>query len=256
MHVRLPALSLSCLVLALGCAAPARPGESRADPGGSQDYAPPSRAFSESLGQEPEPWEFDRHVTWRPRQTLLQGFIGASYYDQVTLDQGSTSVDGDDGELDQLPVLGGGAQWKLGGKRVDFGFEGLFSFSGRTDAVAFSSGSGGAVVAVDVDLVLFDLYGGPFVSVFLGDKLRLYAAAGPLMEFAEWGQTDENSVDENGSGYGTGLYARLGLELVLPGRRMVGIGARWSNTQIDLDNDLGDLEIDGLQAFITVTEGL
>ena len=82
-----------------------------------------------------------------------------------------------EGELDQLPLLGGGGQWKLGGRRVDLGLEGLLGLSGRADAEAFAIGGGGAAVAVDVDLLLIDVYGGPFASMFLGDKLRVYAAA-------------------------------------------------------------------------------
>ena len=131
-----------------------------------------------------DPFSTDRRgLVWFPGQPLMQGFIGFSGFERVAVeDSGPVSIDGDDGELDELPLIGGGAQWKVGGRRIDLGLEGLLSFAGRADAEAFVIGGGGGAVAVDVDLLLFDLYGGPFASVFLGEKLRLYGAAGPLMQ--------------------------------------------------------------------------
>lgn len=186
----------------------------------------------------------------------MQGFFGVSQFETIEREGGGTpTVDGDDGDLDEIPFLGGGAQFKLGGERLDFGFEGLFSFGGRANADAFVIGGGGAAVAVDVDLLIFDLYGGPFVSAFLGDKLRLYAAAGPLLQWADY--EESNSVGDNdGSGFGYGLYARTGCEFVLPSRTMIGLGARWSDTSVDLGGDLGDLEMDGFQLMLTVSRGI
>ena len=161
----------------------------------------------------------------------------------------------DDGDLDELPVIGGGAQWKLGGERVDFGLEGLMSFSWRANAEAFVIGGGGAAVAVDVDISLFELYGGPFASLFLGDKLRLHGAAGPILQFADYEQEGGGLADD-GSGFGAGWYARTGLEFVLPARTLLGFGVRWSDSTVDLGSGLGDLELEGLQAVVTVSRGI
>ena len=183
--------------------------------------------------------------------TLLQGFVGYSDYTHVVLDGSSGPVNGHDGALDTLPLIGGGAQCKLAGQAVDLGLEGLLSFSGRANATAFAVGGGGAVIAVDVDLLLFELYGGPFASVFLGDKVRVYAAGGPLAQFANYDSNDA-SIDDSGSGFGVGLYARTGLELRLPSGTWVGAGVRWSDSEIDLGS-AGDLEIEGFQVLITVS---
>lgn len=183
--------------------------------------------------------------------TLLQGFVGASEYSHVVVDGGSGPVNGHDGDLDTLPLIGGGAQCKLTGRAVDLGLEGLFSFSGRANATAFAVGGGGAVVVLDVDLFLLELYGGPFASVFLGDKVRVYAAGGPLAQFADWDSNDA-SIDDGGSGFGVGLYARTGLELRLPSGTWVGAGVRWSDSEIDLGR-AGDLDIEGFQVLITVS---
>ena len=193
---------------------------------------------------------------WQPGQPLLQGFIGVSELTDVSVDDdGPGRVDGDEGDLDQLPVLGGGGQWKLGGRRVDLGLEGLFSAGWRSNAEAFVVGGGGAVVAIDVDLLLLDLYGGPFASVFLGDRLRLYAATGPLLQWANYDQTG-NGQNDDGSGFGYGYYARTGIEFAFPSRTLVGLGVRWSDSEADLGGSLGDLEIEGLQFLLTVSRGL
>lgn len=206
--------------------------------------------------QEPSRMETPKRPDWHPGQALMQGFLGVSQFEHVSVDDGGPGeVDGDDGDLDQLPLIGGGGQWKLGGERVDFGLEGLLSFGWQGDAEAFVIGSGGAAVAIDVDLLVFELFGGPFASVFLGDKLRLYGAAGPLLQWADYSQ-EGNGLADDGSGFGAGWYARTGLEFVLPSRTLIGFGVRWSESTVDLGGSLGDLELEGLQAVLTVSRGL
>jgi hypothetical protein len=36
---------------------------------------------------------------------------------------------------------------------------------------------------------------------------------------------------------------------------LIGLGARWSDSQIDLDGGLGDLDLQGFQVVFTVTQG-
>lgn len=226
--------------------------------------APPELvASSDARGREPAlalpqdmPVQHRSGMDWAKGHSLLQGFIGWTEFNEVSVDgSGPGDVDGDRGDLEEIPLIGGGGQLKLAGEGLDFGLEGLLSFGGRANAAAFVVGGGGAAVAVDVDLLLFELYGGPFVSLFLGDKLRLYAAAGPLLQFAEYDQ-EGNSLDDSGSGFGAGFYARTGLEFVLPQRLLVGFGVRWSDSTVDLSSDLGDLDIQGLEGLFTVSRGL
>jgi hypothetical protein len=113
-------------------------------------------------------------------------------------------------------------------------------------------GGDGAAVTVDVDLFVFDLYGGPFASAFLGDAIRTHVSAGPLMQ---WAQYEEASVfdDSSASGFGLGWYARTGLEFALSPRTMIGAGVRRADTKVDLDSNLGDLDLEGFQFAITVS---
>lgn len=198
-------------------------------------------------------WHRSSRPEWEQWQALLQGYIGITANEDVSLDGGSLDpVDGAGSDLDQLGVLGGGCQIKLGGERVDLGIETMVSFSGRANVQAFAFGGSGAAVALDVDLLLVDLYGGPFASAFLGDRLRVYGAVGPLLQFAEWDQSSDVG-DENGSGFGFGTYARAGFEFVLPSNALLGFGVRWSESSVDLGSNLGDLDLEGLQAFVTLS---
>jgi len=205
------------------------------------------------MDDDPFPIRRRPGLPWEVSQALMHGFVGATSYSKVEAADGA--VEGDRGDVDQLPLIGGGAQWKLGGRRVDLGLEGLLSLAGRANAAAFAVGGGGAVVAIDVDLYLLEFFGGPFASVFLGDKLRLYGGVGPLVQFADYQQSG-NGMSDDGSGFGVGWYARTGLELVLPNRSLIGLGVRWSATRVDLGGSLDTLDIEGIQGVLTVSRGL
>ncbi|MCY2958907.1 MAG: hypothetical protein NTY35_01985 [Planctomycetota bacterium] len=196
---------------------------------------------------------------WSKGQMVMQGFIGASDYQTMEVTGGSApDVDGSGEDSAQAPVIGGGAQWKLGGSRIDFGLEAMFALSWRSNATAIVVGSGGAAVAVDVDTFLLEIYGGPVANIFLGEsqKSRVYVSAGPLMEWVSYAQgNDVASIDDSGSGFGTGWYARTGIEFAIGGGTMVGVGARWSDSTVDLDGGLGDLDLEGFQFALTVTQG-
>lgn len=195
---------------------------------------------------------------WYTGQTLMQGYFGALLLETVETSGGNVPpVDGSNDDLAQMPTIGGGAMYKMGGNAIDWGFEGMLAFAGRANASAFYFGGGGAAIAINVDLLIFDLYGGLFVSKFLGDKLRIYGAAGPLMEWANYDQNATNVNDSgNGNGFGFGGYARAGAELVISRGTMVGLAGRWSDATIDLSGGMGDLDLSGTQVVLTVTTGL
>ena len=84
------------------------------------------------------------------------------------------------------------------------GAELMFSLSGRADAAAFVVGGGGAAVAIDVDLLIVEIFGGPFVSMDLGEKWRLYGAAGPVLQFADYDQSG-NGLSDDADSFKSGL---------------------------------------------------
>lgn len=182
---------------------------------------------------------------WRKGAALLQGYFGASI-NNLERNGGGVRVEADDVEL---PSIGGGGQWKLAGDRIDIGLEGMLGFNWRASSTAFVVGGGGAAVAVDVDMFLMDLYGGPFASMFLGDSLRVYAGAGPMMQWAFYDERGFSSQD--GSGFGVGYYARTGLDFELGRGSYLGFGVRWSDSSIDVGGNLGDVDLDGFLWMVT-----
>jgi len=185
----------------------------------------------------------------------MQGYIGANFIDSITRQGGF--LNRVDSNFDQWPVIGGGGQWVLGGgTRLDLGLEGMINFGGRANALAFRAGGGGAAVAVDVDMLVIDLYGGPFASTFLGEKVRVYGSIGPMVQFVNYSEDDTVApfASGSGNGFGTGLYARTGAEIRVSAGTLVGLGARWIDSRVDLDSNLGDLDISGIEVFFSVTQ--
>ena len=216
------------LATASGPAAPAtRAVAARPEAGGeSLDWLNPS---FDLLGQDPTFDEYRIPKTSRPRWeeggVRLQGYLGVTELTDVTRrrDDGSTAARADDDTT--MPTVGGGGQWKLAGNRVDWGLEGLLSISGRGNVSALAAGGGGLTVAVNLDLLVVDFYGGPFMSFWLTDRLRFYGAAGPLIVFSNYSQDASiEPFSTNGSGFGTGWYGRLGTELLIGGGTSIGIG--------------------------------
>ena len=195
---------------------------------------------------------------WATGRSLMQGYFGVLLLEDAERSSGSLPpVNAADDDLARMPTLGGGAMYKLGGERMDWGVEGMLGFSGRAGATAFYAGGGGAAVAVDIDLLVFDLYAGPFVSVFLGERLRVYGAAGGLLQWASFDQSGASADDTgDGSGFGSGYYVRGGAEFSLSPGTMLGLGVRWSESRVDLSGDLGNLDLAGTQAVVTISRWL
>lgn len=245
-------MHLAALFLALGTA-----------PGGhhelslTQDLEQDHGSFRNEWAMFDPPNRFEHGLgPWPVGTSLAQGYFGAFFVDSADISGGSMPpLDPSDDALATMPTLGGGFQYKLGGGRLSFGLETMIDFAGRADALAFYSGSGGALIAVDVDLASLGLGGGPFVSAFLGSRWRVYAAGGAQMLWTWYDQQGSSEADTgDGDGFGTGWYARTGIEYLLPDyATLLGIGGRWSESQVDLSGGFGDIELIGTQVLVTVT---
>jgi hypothetical protein len=255
--VILQPMTLSALLLA--CIAPAGGSDfvplAEAEPaqdgyalfGHAWDDVDPPSLFAEGLGP------------WPVGTSLAQGYFGVYFVESAQLSGGTfPEIDPSDEALATMPSIGGGFQYKLAGSRVSFGLESMIDFAGRADALAFYSGSGGAVVAVDVDLASIGLGGGPFLSAFLGERFRAYVSGGALMQWTWYDQEGSSETDTGeGDGFGTGWYTRAGLEYLLPDyATLLGIGGRWSETTVDLSGGFGNIDLSGAQVLLTVTRSL
>lgn len=236
------AAALVSLLATAGCAAPAAPA-ALAWSSEPQRFPPPELRNPE-LG--PRYWEVGEA---RPT-----GYLAVTQYNDITL---TPSGGGDNFATDDdlsVPTIGGGFQFKLGGEDIDLGLEILLAFSGRGNVSAFVAGGGGAAVAVDIDLLICDFYGGPFASLWVSKRVRIYGGAGPLVQFAGYDQSGGDQLyDDDGSGFGTGWYGRAGIEYFTIWGTSVGVGVRYSDSSIELDDNFGDLDAYGMEYAITIT---
>lgn len=191
-----------------------------------------------------------------PGQIVTQGMVGASFLTEVERSGGTNPPEGPQpDDLERHPLIAGAFQWPLWGRRIDAGLELGGSLGFQSGGGYVSGGDGELVVAVDIDMYVFDLYGGPFVSTALGDDVRVWVSAGPLLQFAEYDLEGEADISARSSGFGTGLYARAGVDLVVSKTMMVGVGARWLDTHTSLGGTLGHLDMQGTEVFVTFTSG-
>jgi hypothetical protein len=222
------------------------------EPVGANAASQPTTALADEFSLQGPPQGGHTTGRWRPGEAALTGFIGAQF---LTLEADGGAIATIDDDI-SFPTIGGGGQWKVAGDNLDFGLEGLLQFSWRGDTAAVAIGGGGAAVAVDVDLLLFDLYGGPFISTFIDNRVRLYAGAGPVLRWGGYDQEGSTALTSgDGDGFGVGYYARAGIEFAVSRGTMLGICARWTDVEIDLSGRLGDLTIDGIDALVTITQG-
>lgn len=195
------------------------------------------------------------------RQGVSQGMIGVSFYDQLARSGGANpAVAGTTDDLEVMPSAAVAWQEVYGDGRIDWGLEGGATVGYRTGNGEVDADGGGGVVNVDVDLALVDAFGGLFLSTHLGNRARLYGGAGPLIQFASYSQEGFDSVsmqdiDQSGTGVGIGMYARLGYEFIAGNDVIVGMGIRWVDSEVSIDDNLGRLNIGGFQVFLTISDG-
>jgi opacity protein-like surface antigen len=188
----------------------------------------------------------------------VQGLVGLAEVEprDFGFDTGSGQVqDADDATM---PLIGGVFQYALAGRGPRIGLEGGFTFGWQGDFDAVLVQSGTLVVRLDNELVLWDLFGGVFADAMLGERVRVYAAAGPLLQVgsidSRWDDPISGPQRVDDDGFGGGLYARGGIELALRPGLFIGLGYRVVDSQLDFGSPFGDVELRAEQIFLTVTE--
>lgn len=196
-----------------------------------------------------------------------QGFIGFTSLDEDEIDfkeiDGLDELDLDDKpDLSDLISIGGAGYSKLAGDQLALGVEYGGILSGMVDDVDSKSGNSAVVISADSSLFLLDLFLGPQVNAQLGDMVRLYCGAGPLLmigyvsadfEQREIEEEFDIDVDENDTAVGAGGYVRLGLEVNTGRDSSFGIGVRGFTSSLDFDDTLGEVDFQGVQGFLTFT---
>jgi hypothetical protein len=196
------------------------------------------------------------------RGAAFQALFGATILDddEIEVDLPSSGTARARLDLSPIPTFGFAGQMPFA-KESPFGIEGamLMGFRfGDVDAFAFDRNT----LALDLDQILFlvDLSAGPYAATMLGEKLRLYAAAGPLLilGFLEI-DIDEDLSDgthaehtENDATAALGGYARTGLDWRIAPGTFLGLGLRATRASLDF-TDFGRIDASGVQVFLALT---
>lgn len=190
---------------------------------------------------------------WERGEALLQLRGNITGYGTFERSGPDGVFDGSGEEIGTLPGAGAGLQWQLADGPVALGAEGMLDVASRHSAAGAYAPAGGAAVEELADLDLLEVYGGPMAGVFVGNSLRVYGAAGPLVQVGFYDQTSAAGDDLGDSGFGLGWYARGGAEVRLGHSLFGGIGVRHAASTFDIGGDVGELELEGTTVCISVS---
>ncbi len=200
----------------------------------------------------------------------LQGMLGANAVggDEVTWKRKPLDVEGGSDLGATAMIMGVGQAPLVGNKDVNAGIEIGGSFSwwlSGIDMYAFSTGSGGGVFAFTIDnqMWMAELFAGPYASVLLFDKIRLYGGAGAGFTFAYLDyEREERGYDglkvttrESDSDFSVGLYGRAGIEYQFDEDMYFGVGARYLVTDFDFSGLGARVDLELWQALASFTVG-
>jgi opacity protein-like surface antigen len=184
------------------------------------------------------------------------------YYCQVmgmnmTLEEEDADVDGDDYNL---TIFGAAAQRPLKKNGLEYGYEFGLLFSMKNDSrlIEASSGPSGGVIKVQFEnqMLLIDYFGGGYVGYSFSKRLRLYAAAGPLIVYGRraFDSEEEDTIkSEIESKLSAGLYGRAGIEFKITDIFMIGTGVRAVKSGLKFDEPAGKIRYEGIQYVFNIT---
>lgn len=211
---------------------------------------------STTAGLTSQQWQDTGRPSNSPRVT---GIIGVTEVTTLGLDlgggPGSTSEDGEA----TMPLIAAQLQVPLRPGRLEFGYEAGFSLGWDSEREAFVIDTGTVLIKADNNAFLFDVSGGLYLATRLGQRVRIYGAAGPLFQYGsvdlDFDQQFNGRGSVSGSGVGLGYYARTGLDLQTGPGSAIGFVVRWVDSSVDLGGSLGNLDVEALQIGLAVTTG-
>jgi hypothetical protein len=200
----------------------------------------------------------------------LQGMLGANAVsnDEITRDRRPEEVESGT-DLDTTPMIMGVGQVPLvGTKDVNVGIEIGGSISwwlSGLDIYGYSLGGGGAVVAFDVEnqFWMAELFAGPYLSILIADRVRIYGGAGAGFTFGYLDyETEQRTVegltiteDESDSDFSAGIYGRAGIEYQFAEDMYFGFCARYLVTDFTFGGIDAKVDLELWQALASFTVG-
>jgi len=203
----------------------------------------------------------------------LQVFLGVLELDDQTGQWEEISDDTVDVDFSSLPSFGIEGEYVYYKGWVHAGLNPGGSFAWKNDDTSFSGGftsETGGVLAVDVDnsVLLAELHLGAYVRGRFTDRITGYVAGGPMVMYG-YHEVDDtepevtpqpangNTVslsEEDADDINIGYYARAGIDFEISDKQYLGLGVRYMSTELDFDNTVGKLDIEGPQYLLTFTQ--
>ncbi|MFZ5570244.1 MAG: outer membrane beta-barrel protein [Thermodesulfobacteriota bacterium] len=200
------------------------------------------------------------------KNMAVQVMLGATKYDGLVFEEQSAQDPATtaEAEFTWLPLIGLSGQLPILRNRMDFGLEGGLMGGWKRDSTYAHGQNGNVTVYFKNSLWLVDLSMGPYLSVNVKDKVRLYGACGPMLMGGSYTLEAEetDSVEEyiearsdSDSVFGPGFYGRAGVEFRLPDNSLMGFGVRVYTVQLDFGNIAGTQDVKAVQFMLTYTIG-
>jgi len=190
----------------------------------------------------------------------VQGLIGVMEFKSDTYTRQDSAGDNYQGKMPTIPVFGGMWQYGLfGGDTVTLGAEGGILFGFDSYSTTLIGGGNGLYVHIKNKFFLIDGMIGLNIDIHPGNRVRLYAGAGPLLMYGnlKTDNDDEASIDiiedESAGAADIGLYARAGFEIRVTKATFCGFQARYVDAELDFGRDLGEFDMQGMQYMLTFT---
>ena len=211
----------------------------------------------------------DRATDDTPRD--FQVFLGVLELDDQNGEWEEISDDAVDIDFSSLPSGGIEGEYVFYKGWVHAGLNPGGSIAWKNEDTNFAGGVSGEtggtlLVEIDNSLLLFEVHLGGFVRGRLSERITTYAAAGPMIMYGSHDVEDESVEPEGGgdielsetdsSDVNVGFYARAGIDFEITDGQQMGLGVRYMRTELDFDDTVGELDIEGPQYVLTFTQRL
>ncbi|MDX1732991.1 MAG: hypothetical protein R3228_01445 [Halioglobus sp.] len=196
----------------------------------------------------------------------VQVFFGALELDEQSVAWTDVSSSEVDVKFERIPVLGVEGEYILHNGWLHIGVNPGASLAWMTDDVRIRgtlSGPGGAVLAGSIDnsLWLVEAHLGGYVRGRLHDRITTYAGAGPMFMFGHHEVDDTSSnrgnlqvLKNNAADFNLGYYARAGVDFEFQRDRHLGLGVRYLSTELNFDDTVGEVDIEGPQWLFSYSQ--
>ncbi len=200
----------------------------------------------------------------------IQVFLGTMELENQNADWDDVSDESLKVDFSRMPT--GGVEVEIpysdSGKAIEWGMNSGGGISWKNHDIRFfgSVNDEDSQLRIEIDnsFLLVEVHLGGYLRAHLGERVDLYLGAGPSIIYGRHSVEDED-IEEDGVSFQTtirlehdsssdltfGYYARAGLEFQLGNGHLVGFGVRYLGGELDFDDTVGKLDIEGPQVLIT-----